>query len=254
MARRVAEEMAVPLGEEVGYHVRFEAKMSKKTRLAYMTDGMLLAQAKKDLLFSTYVSSFILGCLAHGQHCKQSCIIIDEAHERTMATDILMALLKRAISIRKDLKVIIMSATLDTAKFQAYFGGAKLLEVPGRGFPVDIRHLKAAIPHYAAAALRTVKHIHKNMGPGDILVFMPSIHEIEHFCSEVRASTYDLETFALYSGIAPERESLALEKSQSGSRKYVVATNVAETSVTIDGIVYVVGKYQPSMKTQGKFS
>ncbi|KAM6534736.1 DEAH-box ATP-dependent RNA helicase prp43 [Fusarium falciforme] len=116
VARRVAEEMAVPLGEEVGYHVRFEAKMSKKTRLAYMTDEMLLAQAKNDLLFSVY-----------------SCIIIDEAHERTMATDILMALLKRAISIRKDLKVIVMSATLDAAKFQAYFGGAKLLEVPVAG-------------------------------------------------------------------------------------------------------------------------
>ncbi|KAM6534737.1 hypothetical protein FALCPG4_004363 [Fusarium falciforme] len=78
------------------------------------------------------------------------------------------------------------------------------------------------------------------MGPGDILVFMPSINEIEHFCSEVRASTYDLETFALYSGIRPERESLVLEKTQSSSRKCVVATNVAETSVTIDGIVYVV--------------
>ncbi|RTE72017.1 hypothetical protein BHE90_013572 [Fusarium euwallaceae] len=223
VAKRVAEEMAVPLGEEVGYRIRFGAKMSKKTRLVYMTDGMLLSLAKGDLLFSEY-----------------SCVIVDEAHERTMATDILMALLKKAMSIRKNLKVVVMSATLDAAKFQAYFGGAKLLDVPGRTFPVDIRHLPEAVPHYPSAALRTVKHIHNSMGPGDILVFLTSISEIEQFCSEVRASTYNLETVALYSGVGPEKESLALAKSQPGSRKCVVATNVAETSVTIDGIVYVV--------------
>ncbi|RSL61931.1 hypothetical protein CEP54_006039 [Fusarium duplospermum] len=223
VAKRVAEEMAVPLGDEVGYRVRFGTKMSDKTRLVYMTDGMLLSLAKGDLQFSKY-----------------SCIIVDEAHERTIATDILMALLKNAMSTRKDLKVVIMSATLDAAKFQAYFGGAKLLEVPGRTFPVDIKYLPEDVSHYTSAALRTVKHIHNNMGPGDILVFLTSISEIEQFCSEARASTHNLEMLALYSGIGPEKESLALAKSQSSSRKCVVATNVAETSVTIDGIVYVV--------------
>ncbi|KAI8721795.1 hypothetical protein NCS52_00322000 [Fusarium sp. LHS14.1] len=223
VAKRVAEEMAVPLGEEVGYRIRFDERMNIKNRLAYMTDGMLLAMTRDKRNFP--------GCCT---------IIIDKAHERTIATDFLMALLKQAPKVRNDLKVIIMSATLDAAKFQAYFGGAKLLQVPGRSFPVDIRYLSEATPHYGVTALRTVKHIHENIGPGDILVFLPSINEIEYFCSEVRASTNGLETFALYSGMASERESRAVARTKSGCRKCIVATNIAEISVTIEGIVYVV--------------
>ncbi|RSM09141.1 hypothetical protein CEP52_004230 [Fusarium oligoseptatum] len=113
VAARVAKEMAVPLGQEVGYHVRFDSKMSDKTRLVYMTDGML-----------PVLNGFI----------------VDEAHERTTTTDILMALIKRAISFRNDLKVVIISAALDAAKFQALFGGAKSLEVASRTLPVDVHH------------------------------------------------------------------------------------------------------------------
>lgn len=159
-----------------------------------------------------------------------------------MATDILMALLKRAISLRGDLKVAIMSATLDAAKFQTFFGGAKSLEVPGCTFPVDVHYLEGATPHYGVCALRTVKHIPKNMGPGDILVFLPSVNEVEEFCSEAKNSVHGLEIFSLYAAMASENQSRVFARSQSGSRKCTVATNIAETSVTIDGIVYVVGR------------
>ncbi|KAI8681207.1 hypothetical protein NCS55_00371200 [Fusarium keratoplasticum] len=160
---------------------------------------------------------------------EQSGDSVDEAHERTMATDILMALLKRAISLRGDLKVAIMSATLDAAKFQTFFSGAKSLEVPGRTFPVDVHYLEGATPHYGVCALRTVKHIPKNMGPGDILVFLPSVNEVEEFCSEAKNSVHGLEIFSLYAAMASENQSRVFAKSQLGSRKCTVATNISET-------------------------
>jgi pre-mRNA-splicing factor ATP-dependent RNA helicase DHX15/PRP43 len=115
VAQRVADEMDVTLGEEVGYSIRFDDKTSEKTILKYMTDGMLLREAMNDHNLTRY-----------------STIILDEAHERTLATDILMGLLKEVVLRRKDLKLIIMSATLDATKFQKYFHNAPLLAVPGR--------------------------------------------------------------------------------------------------------------------------
>lgn len=121
VAQRVAAEMDVKLGEEVGYSIRFEDMTSSKTILKYMTDGMLLREAMNDHDLKRY-----------------STIILDEAHERTMSTDVLMGLLKEIIKRRSDLKIIIMSATLDAQKFQRYFNDAPLLAVPGRTHPVEI--------------------------------------------------------------------------------------------------------------------
>jgi pre-mRNA-splicing factor ATP-dependent RNA helicase DHX15/PRP43 len=154
VAQRVANEMDVTLGEEVGYSIRFENVTSQKTILNYMTDGMLLREAMNDHDLKRY-----------------STIILDEAHERTLATDILMGLLKEVVVRRPDLKLIIMSATLDAAKFQRYFMDCPLLAVPGRTHPVDIFYTPEPERDYVEAALRTVLQIHASEPEGDILLF-----------------------------------------------------------------------------------
>lgn len=121
VAARVADEMDVVLGQEVGYSIRFEDCSSAKTILKYLTDGMLLREAMSDPLLENY-----------------SCLVLDEAHERTLATDILMGLLKEIAKQRQDLKIIVMSATLDAGKFQDYFDKVPLFSIPGRTFPVEI--------------------------------------------------------------------------------------------------------------------
>ena len=121
VAERVAKEMDVYLGDEVGYTIRFEDKSSSKTQLKYLTDGMLLRESMIDPMLSKY-----------------GIIILDEAHERTLATDILFGLIKELLSKRDDIKVVVMSATLNAERFQKYFEGAPLLDVPGRMFPVEI--------------------------------------------------------------------------------------------------------------------
>ena len=154
VAARVADEMDVELGEEVGYNIRFENNSGPKTILKYMTDGMLLREAMEDHDLTRY-----------------SCIILDEAHERTLATDILMGLLKQVSVRRPDLKIIIMSATLDAEKFQNYFNNAPLLAVPGRTHPVEIYYTPEFQRDYLDAAIRTVLQIHATEGEGDILLF-----------------------------------------------------------------------------------
>jgi pre-mRNA-splicing factor ATP-dependent RNA helicase DHX15/PRP43 len=162
VSRRVSEEMDVELGHEVGYKIRFEDLTSPATFLTYMTDGMMLREAQNDPLLERY-----------------SCIILDEAHERTLQTDILFGLMKEILVNRSDLKLVVMSATLDSEKFKAYFEGAPLVHCPGRLFPVDIFYTPKPEEDYPEAAIRTVKHIHMCEPEGDILVFMTGEEEIE---------------------------------------------------------------------------
>lgn len=235
VARRVSDEMDVELGEEIGYTIRFEDKSSNKTLIKYLTDGMLLREAIIDPLLKKY-------CV----------IIIDEAHERTLATDILFGFLKEILPKRPELKMIVMSATLDINKFQEYFN-APLIVIPGRTFPVTIKYVNQPVDDYLESAVERVIQIHKDEKPGDILLFLTGEEEIELACSEIREEIRSLgddvgiaNVIPLYSTLPPYQQQKIFEnppgKNAKGipGRKIIVATNIAETSITIDGIVYVV--------------
>ena len=239
VAERVANEMDVTLGDEVGYSIRFEDVTSQKTVLKYMTDGMLLREAMNDNNLERY-----------------STIILDEAHERTLATDTLMGLLKEVALRRPDLKIVIMSATLDAQKFQSYFNDAPLLAVPGRTHPVEIFYTAEPERDYVEAALRTVLQIHATEPEGDILLFLTGEEEIEDVCRKINLETDEmireadagpLKTLPLYGTLPPHQQQKIFEPAPKArkpdgrpGRKCIVATNIAETSLTIDGIVYVV--------------
>ncbi|KAL1914768.1 uncharacterized protein VTP21DRAFT_8026 [Calcarisporiella thermophila] len=239
VAQRVADELDVELGQEVGYTIRFEDCTSNKTMLKYMTDGMLLREAMADPLLQRY-----------------SAIILDEAHDRTLSTDILMGLMKEIAGRRPDLKIVVMSATLDAGKFQKYFNDAPLLSVPGRTFPVELFYTPEPERDYLEAAIRTVLQIHLCEPPGDILVFLTGEEEIEDACRKIRYEVDEqirqtncgpLKAIPCYSTLPPAAQKRIFEEAPGPrvpggppGRKVVVSTNIAETSLTIDGIVYVV--------------
>ncbi|KAG6500522.1 hypothetical protein ZIOFF_040369 [Zingiber officinale] len=237
VSRRVAEEMDVTIGEEVGYSIRFEDCSSHKTMLKYLTDGMLLREAMADPLLERY-----------------KVIVLDEAHERTLATDVLFGLLKEVLKNRSDLKLVVMSATLEAEKFQGYFSGAPLMKVPGRLHPVEIFYTQDPERDYLEAAIRTVVQIHMCEPQGDILVFLTGEEEIEDACRKLTKEINNLgdqvgpvKVVPLYSTLPPlmqqkifEPAPAPLEEGGPPGRKIVVSTNIAETSLTIDGIVYVI--------------
>ncbi|CAL0302375.1 unnamed protein product [Lupinus luteus] len=237
VSRRVAEEMDVTIGEEVGYSIRFEDVSSAKTVLKYLTDGMLLREAMADPLLERY-----------------KVVILDEAHERTLATDVLFGLLKEVLKNRPDMKLVVMSATLEAEKFQGYFYGAPLMKVPGRLHPVEIFYTQEPERDYLEAAIRTVVQIHMCEPPGDILVFLTGEEEIEDACRKINKEVGNLgdqvgpvKAVPLYSTLPPAMQQKIFEPAppplkEGGppGRKIVVSTNIAETSLTIDGIVYVI--------------
>ncbi|KAK6639603.1 Pre-mRNA-splicing factor ATP-dependent RNA helicase dhx15 [Polyplax serrata] len=237
VAQRVSEEMDVCLGHEVGYSIRFEDCSSSKTMLKYMTDGMLLREGMSDPMLEAY-----------------QVILLDEAHERTLATDILMGVLKEVIKQRADLKLVIMSATLDAGKFQQYFDNAPLMNVPGRTHPVEIFYTPEPEKDYLEAAIRTVIQIHMcEEISGDILLFLTGQEEIEDACKKIKREIEtigpeigEMKCIPLYSTLPPNLQQRIFESAPpnkpNGSigRKVVVSTNIAETSLTIDGVVFVI--------------
>lgn len=237
VAQRVADELDVVLGSEVGYSIRFEDCTSDKTVMKYMTDGMLLREAMTDPLMERY-----------------GVILLDEAHERTLATDILIGVIKEVLANRGDLKLIVMSATLDAGKFQAYFDNAPLMAIPGRTHPVEIFYTPEPERDYLEGAIRTAVQIHMcEEDAGDLLVFLTGQEEIEEACKRVRSEVDNLgkevgevKVIPLYSSLPPQQQQRIFEppppprENGMPGRKVIISTNIAETSLTIDGIVFVI--------------
>lgn len=265
VAKRVAEECGVALGQKVGYSIRFDDMTSASTRIKYMTDGLLLREALLDPCLSKY-----------------SVIIVDEAHERTVHTDVLLGLLKSVQKTRSrfvskvtnnhaqngllmgaendnsflkpchgkklsPLKLIIMSASLDARVFSEYFGGARAVHVQGRQYPVDILYTHQPESDYLDAALITIFQIHLEESHGDILVFLTGQEEIESVerlvherLRQLPEGNQKLLTFPIFSSLPSEKQMKVFTPAPAGFRKVILATNIAETSVTIPGIRYVI--------------
>ncbi|WWD09444.1 hypothetical protein V865_007568 [Kwoniella europaea PYCC6329] len=230
VAARVAEEMGCRLGQEVGYSIRFEDMTSDKTALKYMTDGMLLREFLTDPELSTY-----------------SALVIDEAHERTLSTDILFGLIKDIARFRPELRLLISSATLNAQKFADFFDQAPIFDVPGRRYPVDMFYTKQPEANYMHAAVTTILQIHTTQPKGDILLFLTGQDEIEAAEENLKETMYalgdkvaELIIAPIYANLPSEMQSKIFEPTPEKARKVVLATNIAETSITIDGVVYVI--------------
>lgn len=229
VAKRVAEEMEVKLGSTVGYAIRFEDCTSKETVIKYMTDGVLLRESLNEPDLDRY-----------------SCVIMDEAHERALNTDILMGLFKKILQRRRDLKLIVTSATMNSKRFSDFFGGAPEFTIPGRTFPVDVMYHRSPVEDYVDQAVQQILNIHVSMDQGDILVFMTGQEDIEVTC-ELTQKRLDalndppkLSILPIYSQMPADLQAKIFDRAPPGVRKVIVATNIAETSLTVDGIRYVV--------------
>ena len=230
LAKRVSEEVGCQLGQDVGYKIRFEDVSSPSTKLLFLTDGMLLNDLLSDPLLLKY-----------------SVILIDEAHERSVNTDVVLGLLKKTLVRRPDLKVLVTSATMDSGKFSEFFGGCPIFIIPGRTFDIDVVYTKEPETDYLEAALDTVMWIHLEEPQGDILVFLTGAQEIEEAVEVLSQRSKALGPnvppllpMGVYAQQASEVQSQIFDPAPPGTRKCVLATNIAETSLTIDGIVYVV--------------
>ncbi|NWX91006.1 DHX40 helicase, partial [Nothoprocta ornata] len=249
VARRVAEEMGCALGSVVGYQVRFDDCSSEDTAIKYMTDGCLLRQILADPLLNKY-----------------SIIILDEAHERSLSTDILFGLLKKLFIEKKPqgrkeaMKLVVMSATLEVDKLSEFFGHCSVLHIPGRNYPVKeifcdlIGPRNTGSSAYVTEAIKVTLDIHLNEPKGDILVFLTGQIEIEKACDilfqkaenidyryEVQDSSVEgLLILPLYGSMSTDQQKRIFLPAPSGIRKCVVSTNIAATSLTIEGVRYVV--------------
>ncbi|XP_035685761.1 ATP-dependent RNA helicase DEAH11, chloroplastic-like [Branchiostoma floridae] len=233
LADRVAAEYGCRVGEEIGYAVGSKRRIGGRTKAVFMTDQVLLNSCVKD-----------------GELDKYSCIIIDEAHERSIHTDLLLGILKKSLQTRPDLRLVIASATIDPTLFSNYFGGCPVMSVPGRTFPVDVIY---KIPQFGdnnnnvdfvSETVNKVVEIHNNEGEGDILAFLTSPLEIERACERTTnllgSRVKSALVLPLHGKLQPEDQRKVFEPAPAGARKVVFATNIAETSVTIPGIIYVV--------------
>nr|MBE5726283.1 lethal (2) 37Cb [Cucujiformia] len=218
VAARVAQEMNVKLGNEVGYTIRFEDCTSERTIIKYMTDGTL----HREFLSEPNLQSY-------------SVMIIDEAHERTLHTDILFGLVKDIARFRVDLKLLISSATLDAQKFSNFFDDAPIFRIPGRRFPVDIYYTKAPEADYVDACVISVLQIHATQPLGDILVFLTGQDEIET-CQELLtdrirrlgSKVKELIILPIYANLPSDMQAKIFEPTPPGARKVILATNIAE--------------------------
>jgi ATP-dependent RNA helicase DDX35 len=229
--------MRCKVGEEVGYSIRFEDVTSAKTRIRFLTDGMLLREALVDPLLSRY-----------------SVVMIDEAHERSMNSDILLGLLKKIKKKRPELRIIVSSATLQAESFADFFTeddesklGCRIVNLEGRAYPVDMLYLESPADDYVQKAVETAFNIHTQEGDGDILVFLTGREEIDRVTQLLseRAATlhpkaHVLQALPLYAGLPTEAQMYVFEPAAENTRKVILSTNIAEASVTIDGIVYVI--------------
>lgn len=232
VSRRVSQELNVRLGEEVGYAIRFEDRTSEKTIIKYLTDGVLLRESLSNPELSQY-----------------SVIILDEAHERSLNTDILLGLMKRLIKLREsNLKVLITSATLDGEKVSRFFSNCPIVNVPGKLFSVEIHHSSERPKSYIEASLKTALDIHIGEPEGDVLIFMTGQDDIEKLVSKLEERIQKLEegtcmdalVYPLHGSLSPELQIRVFSPPPPNCRRFIVSTNIAETSLTVDGVVYVI--------------
>jgi ATP-dependent helicase HrpA len=225
VARRVAAELGVELGGVVGYQVRFADQSSDRTLVKFMTDGILLAETQSDPWLNAYDT-----------------IILDEAHERSLNIDFLLGFLKRLLARRRDLKLIVTSATIDTQTFSRHFGGAPVVDVEGRGYPVEVRWRPPDERGEASASeqiIAALDEITAEDPRGDVLVFLPGEREIRDAHLALTRRRYRAtEILALYARLSASEQDRVFKP--GSARRIVLATNVAETSLTVPGIKYVV--------------
>lgn len=241
VATRVAEERGAVLGDEVGFAVRFDSRCSpSSTRLKFVTDGLLIREMMSDPLLSTY-----------------SVIVLDEAHERSLCTDIVIGLIKKIQRCRPELRVVVASATLDAEKIREFFNtnvsgdpsqdDVAILSVEGRMFPIEIFYALDPFPDYVKATINTIMTIHNHEPAGDILAFLTGQEDIDMVVRaliiEARQQPREamrMRVLPMHGGLPRADQLKVFERTSRSTRKIVVATNIAEASVTIDGIVYVV--------------
>nr|WP_310233470.1 ATP-dependent RNA helicase HrpA [Luteimonas terrae] len=244
VAKRVAEELQVPIGGAVGYQVRFNDNVSEATAIKFMTDGILLAEIGSDRWLSAYDT-----------------IIIDEAHERSLNIDFLLGYLKQLLGRRPDLKLIVTSATIDTARFSEHFDRAPVVDVEGRGFPVDVRYRPlegdgddAGERSVLDGIVSVCDEIMQIRGTGDTLIFLPGEREIRDAHQALERRKYrHTEVLPLYARLSSKDQDRVFNPGPQ--RRIVLATNVAETSLTVPRIHYVVDpglarvkRYSPRQK------
>ena len=257
VAERVSNERHTKVGDEIGYTVRFDDQTTSKTKVKYMTDGILVRECLNDKILSNY-----------------SVIMLDEAHERSLNTDILFGLLKNACKLRSDLRLIVTSATLNTEKFGQYFLNCPIIHVPGRVFPVDIYHSKTkqvmtatgpSNSSYIQASIDVIIKLHKKDDEGHILVFLTGQEEIDRACNLLKNALKtenftdrELIVLPLYAALTTEQQSKVFKNPKyllnnnttsnvSNNknnikilRKCVFATNIAETSITVPQVRFVI--------------